>query len=35
MTEQSTLLATISNLINRKAEGTYWDFKRKHHNKQR
>ena len=31
MTEQGTLLATISNLINRKAEGTYWDFKRKHH----
>lgn len=31
MTEQSTLLATISNLVNRKAEGTYWDFKRKHH----
>ena len=33
MTEQSTLLATISNLINRKAEGAYWDFKRKHPSK--
>ena len=31
MTEQNTLLAIISRLINRKAEGTYWDFKREHH----
>ena len=31
MTEQDALLATISTLINRKAEGTYWDFKREHH----
>ena len=31
MTEQDALLATISTLINRKVEGTYWDLKRKHH----
>ena len=31
MTEQNTLFAIISRLINRKAEGTYWDFKRVHH----
>ena len=31
MTQQNALLATISTLINRKAEGTYWDFKREHH----
>ena len=31
MTEQDALLATISTLINRKAEGTYWDFKHEHH----
>ena len=31
MTKQDALLTTISNLINRKTEGTYWDFKREHH----
>ena len=31
MIKQDALLATISTLINRKAEGTYWDFKREHH----
>ena len=31
MTEQDALLATISTLINRKVEGTHWDFKCKHH----
>ena len=31
MTTQDSLLATISDLINRKAEGPYWDFKLKHH----
>ena len=31
MTEQDALFATISTLINRKSEGTYWDLKRKHH----
>ncbi len=31
MTKQDFLLATISGLINRKAEGTYWDFKREYH----
>ena len=31
MTEQNTLLTIISRLINRKVEGTYWDFKSKHH----
>ena len=31
MTKQDALLATISTLIDRRAEGTYWDFKREHH----
>ena len=31
MTKQDAFLAAISTLINRKAEGTYWDFKREHH----
>ena len=31
MTIQDDLLEIISDLINRKAEGTYWDFKREHH----
>lgn len=31
MTKQDDLVAIISTLINRKVEGTYWDFKRKHH----
>ena len=31
MTAQNTLPATIWTLINRKTEGSYWDFKRKHH----
>ena len=31
MTKQDSLFATISDLINRKAEGPYWDFKGKHH----
>ena len=31
MTKQDSLLAAISDLINQKAEGTYWDFKREHH----
>ena len=31
MTKQDGLLITISALISRKAEGTYWDFKREHH----
>ena len=31
MIEQDALLTTISTLINRKAEGTYWDFKCEHH----
>ena len=31
MTEQETLRVIISALINRKSEGTYWDFKREHH----
>ncbi len=31
MTKQDSLLTTISALIDRKAEGTYWDFKREHH----
>ena len=31
MTKQDSLLTTISALISRKAEGTYWDFKREHH----
>ena len=31
MTNQESLVATISDLINRKAESTHWDFKREHH----
>ena len=31
MTERNALVATIWNLVNRKAEGAYWDFKREHH----
>ena len=31
MTKQDDLTMTISTLINRRAEGTYWDFKREHH----
>ena len=31
MTKQDDLFETILTLINRKAEGTYWDFKREHH----
>ncbi len=31
MVVQDTLLSTISSLINRRAEGAYWDFKREHH----
>ena len=31
MTRQDALRVTILSLINRKSEGTYWDFKRKHH----
>ena len=31
MTKQDGLLTTISALISRKGEGTYWDFKREHH----
>ena len=31
MTKQDDLHELISMLINRRAEGTYWDFKRKHH----
>ena len=31
MTERGTLHATIATLINRRAEGTHWDFKRYHH----
>ena len=31
MTTQDFLLATISDLINRRVEGQYWDFKLKHH----
>ena len=32
MTKQDALHEIISMLINRRAEGTYWDFKRQHHN---
>ena len=31
MTQKESLHEIISTLINRKAEGVYWDFKRKHH----
>ena len=31
MTKQDDLVEIIATLINRKIEGTYWDFKRKHH----
>ena len=31
LTKQDDLVAIVSTLINRKTEGTYWDFKRKHH----
>ena len=31
MTGRDTLLETIRNLVERGAEGTYWDFKRQHH----
>ena len=31
MNKQDALHTTISALISRKAEGTYWDFKREHH----
>ena len=31
MPDQDTLRETIASLINRRAEGTYWDFKRCHH----
>ena len=31
MTNEGVFHATISTLISRKAEGTYWDFKREHH----
>lgn len=32
MTEQDALVETVTALINRRSEGTYWDFKRCHHN---
>ena len=32
MTELNTLQETVEDLINRRTEGTYWDFKRCHHN---
>ena len=31
MTKQDSLLTTISDLINQRVEGQYWDFKLKHH----
>ena len=31
MTKQDTLQETIATLIDRRAEGVYWDFKRSHH----
>lgn len=31
MTKQNDLVEIVSDLINRKIEGTYWDFKREHH----
>lgn len=31
MTDQNTLQETVDDLINRRIEGTYWDFKRCHH----
>ena len=31
MTKQDTLQETIAALIDRRAEGVYWDFKRSHH----
>ena len=31
MTQKESLHEIISTLVNRKAEGVYWDFKRKHH----
>ena len=31
MAEHDTLLETIRNLVQRGTEGTYWDFKRQHH----
>ena len=31
MTTQDTLQETVATLLDRRAEGTYWDFKRSHH----
>ena len=31
MADQNTLQETLEDLINRRTEGTYWDFKRCHH----
>ena len=31
MTDQDSLLETVASLIIRRCEGTYWDFKRRHH----
>ena len=31
MTEQEALLETVLNLIRRRTEGSYWDFKIQHH----
>ena len=31
MTERDTLLQTVQNLVDRRTEGTHWDFKHQHH----